>query len=42
MLADAEKDLFDMVVVKDISRFASNTSDLLQSVRKLKSLGIET
>ena len=42
MLADAEKDLFDMVVVKDISRFARNTVDLLQSVRKLKSLGIET
>ena len=36
MLADAEKGLFDMVVVKDISRFARNTVDLLQSVRKLK------
>ena len=42
MLADAERGLFDMVVVKDISRFARNTVDLLQSVRKLKSLGIET
>lgn len=42
MLADAEKGLFDIVVVKDISRFARNTVDLLQSVRKLKSLGIET
>ena len=42
MLADAEKGLFDMVVVKDISRFARNTVVLLQSVRKLKSLGIET
>ena len=42
MLADAEKGLFDMVVVKDISRFARNTVDLLQSVRKLQSLGIET
>ena len=42
MLADAEKGLFDMVVVQDISRFARNTVDLLQSVRKLKSLGIET
>ena len=41
MLADAEKGLFDMVVVKDISRFARNTVDLLQSVRRLKSLGIE-
>lgn len=42
MLADAEKGLFGMVVVKDISRFARNTVDLLQSVRRLKSLGIET
>ncbi|MBR1930922.1 MAG: recombinase family protein [Lachnospiraceae bacterium] len=42
MLSDAEKGLFDMVVVKDISRFARNTVDLLQSVRKLKALGIET
>ena len=42
MLADAEHGLFDMVVVKDISRFARNTVDLLQSIRKLKSLGIET
>jgi DNA invertase Pin-like site-specific DNA recombinase/uncharacterized Zn finger protein len=42
MMSDAERGLFDMVVVKDISRFARNTVDLLQSVRKLKSLGIET
>ena len=42
MLLDAEKGLFDMVVVKDISRFARNTVDLLQSVRRLKELGIET
>ena len=42
MLSDAEKGMFDLVVVKDISRFARNTVDLLQSVRKLKALGIET
>lgn len=42
MMADAERGLFDMVVVKDISRFARNTVDLLQNVRKLKALGIET
>lgn len=42
MLSDAEHGLFEMVVVKDISRFARNTVDLLQSVRKLKALGIET
>lgn len=42
MMADAEHGLFDMVVVKDIFRFARNTVDLLQNVRKLKALGIET
>lgn len=42
MMADAEHGLFELVVVKDISRFARNTVDLLQNVRKLKSLGIET
>lgn len=41
-MSDAEHGLFDMVVVKDISRFARNTVDLLQNIRKLKSLGIET
>lgn len=42
MMEDAERGLFEMVVVKDISRFARNTVDLLQNVRKLKALGIET
>jgi DNA invertase Pin-like site-specific DNA recombinase len=42
MMEDAEHGVFEMVVVKDISRFARNTVDLLQNVRKLKSLGIET
>ena len=42
MMADAERGIFDMVVVKDISRFARNTVDLLQNIRKLKALGIET
>ena len=42
MTAPADSGLFDMVVVKDISRFARNTVDLLQSTRKLKALGIET
>ncbi|MDY5665576.1 MAG: recombinase family protein [Blautia sp.] len=42
LMSDAHHGLFDMVVVKDISRFARNTVDLLQSVRTLKALGIET
>lgn len=42
MMADAEHGLFDLVLVKDISRFSRNTVDLLQNVRRLKALGIET
>lgn len=42
LLGDAELGLFEMVVVKDVSRFARNTVDALQSVRRLKSLGINT
>ena len=35
MMDDAEQHIFDMVVVKDISRFARNTVDLLQNIRRL-------
>lgn len=42
LMKDAETGAFDMVVVKDISRLARNTVDFLQSIRKLKSLNIET
>lgn len=42
LMRDAKNGLFDMVVVKDISRFARNTVDLLQSIGTLKALGIET
>ena len=42
LMTDAELNLFDMVIVKDISRFSRNTVDLLQNIRKLKSLGINT
>lgn len=42
LLQDAELGLFNMVVVKDISRFARNTVDALQSIRKLKAMGINT
>ena len=41
MMRDSEKKIFEMVLVKDISRLARNTVDLLQSVRKLKSLNID-
>lgn len=42
LMRDAEFGLFEMIVVKDISRFARNTVDALQSIRKLKSMGINT
>ena len=42
LMRDAHQGIFDMVLVKDISRFARNTVDLLQNVRTLKALGIET
>ena len=42
LMKDAEMGLFQMVVVKDVSRFARNTVDALQSVRRLKALGINT
>lgn len=41
MLSDSEKRCFDMLVVKDISRFARNTVDFLTGIRKLKSNGID-
>jgi len=40
MLKEAKFDLFDIVVVKDVSRFARNTVDLLTSIRELRSIGI--
>ena len=42
LMRDAEKGIFDTVVVKDISRFARNTVDFLVNIRKLKELGINT
>ena len=41
LLADAKLGLFDMVVVKDISRFARNTVDSLQAIRELKASQVE-
>lgn len=41
MMVDAKAKKFDKVVVKDVSRFARNTVDLLQSVRGLKSYGVQ-
>ena len=40
MLSDAAHSAFDLVAVKDISRFARNTVDCLQAIRTLKKQGI--
>lgn len=41
LMQDAKLGLFDIVAVKDVSRFARNTVDFLVSVRELKALNIE-
>ena len=41
MLADCEAGKIDIILTKSISRFARNTVDLLETVRHLKSIGIE-
>ena len=42
MMEDAKNGMFSLILTREVSRFARNTVDLLQNVRKLKSLGIET
>lgn len=42
LIEDAKRGLFDLVAVKDVSRMARNTVDFLQSIRTLKSMGINT
>ena len=41
LLSDANKHLFEVVLIKDVSRLARNTLDFLTSIRKLKMLGIK-
>lgn len=41
MLEDAEKGCFDLIVTREVSRFARNTVDTLQETRKLKRIGVE-
>ena len=41
LVADCEAGKIDIVLTKSISRFARNTVDLLETVRRLKELGIE-
>lgn len=41
MIEDAQKGKFDLILTREVSRFARNTVDTLQYTRELKSLGIE-
>ena len=41
MIQDAEKGHFDLIVTREVSRFARNTVDALQEIRKLKKIGVE-
>lgn len=41
MIRDAESGKFDIILTKEVSRFARNTLDTLQYTRKLKAMGID-
>ena len=41
MLEDAKEGKFDLIVTREVSRFARNTVDALQETRKLKKIGVE-
>ena len=41
MIADAKKNKFDMIITREVSRFARNTVDTLQYTRELKARGVE-
>ncbi|MBQ3545430.1 MAG: recombinase family protein [Lachnospiraceae bacterium] len=41
MIEDAKKKKFNMIITREVSRFARNTVDTLQFTRKLKEYGVE-
>ncbi|MBR6018845.1 MAG: recombinase family protein [Lachnospiraceae bacterium] len=41
MMEDAARGCFDLIVTREVSRFARNTVDTLQETRKLKRMGVE-
>lgn len=41
MIKDAENGEFDLILTREVSRFARNTVDTLQYTRQLKSMGVE-
>ena len=41
MIKDAKKQKFDLIITREVSRFARNTVDTLQYTRELKACGVE-
>ena len=41
MMKDAHEGKFDLIITREVSRFARNTVDTLQETRKLKKIGVE-
>ncbi|SCW83558.1 Site-specific DNA recombinase [Lachnospiraceae bacterium C10] len=41
MMSDAATGKFDLIITREVSRFARNTVDTLQQTRKLKAMGVE-
>ena len=41
MIEDAKKGKFDLIITREVSRFARNTVDTLQQTRELKKYGVE-
>ena len=41
MMEDAENGCFDLIITREVSRFARNTVDTLQETRKLRKMGVE-
>ena len=41
MMRDAQDGCFDLIVTREVSRFARNTLDTLQETRKLRRMGVE-
>lgn len=41
MMDDAAKGKFDLIITREVSRFARNTVDTLQQTRRLKAMGVE-
>ena len=40
MMKDAHEGKFDLIITREVSRFARNTVDTLQETRKLKKIGV--